>query len=164
MFNTMVLPHLDYCCTIWRTASDTNIGKLQKIQNRGMRIIWQCHPRTHIADMLLNLKWLSINPYSGMRICHICIVSLARNFVQKYKKNDIFKPIASDPIKTDEAKTLYTWWHWLELGFMGMLPLGHHGKVISRSQQGQISSNWVKIAYFCSFFVVYFHLRCLCWL
>ena len=26
MFNTMVLPHLDYCCTIWGTTSDTNIG------------------------------------------------------------------------------------------------------------------------------------------
>ena len=60
MFNTMVLPHLDYCCTIWGTTSDTNIGKLQKIQNRGMRIILQCHPRTYIADMLLKLKWLSI--------------------------------------------------------------------------------------------------------
>ena len=45
---------------IWGTTSDTNIGKLQKIQNRGMRIILQCHPRTHIADMLSNLKWLSI--------------------------------------------------------------------------------------------------------
>ena len=59
MFNTMVLPHLDYCCTIWGTTRDTNICKLQKIQNRGMRIILQCHPRTHIADMLSNLKWLS---------------------------------------------------------------------------------------------------------
>ena len=60
MFNTMVLSHLDYCSTIWGATSDTNIGKLQKIQNRGMRIILQCHPRTHIADMLSNLKWLSI--------------------------------------------------------------------------------------------------------
>ena len=60
MFNTLVLPHLDYCCTIWGTTSDTNRGKLQKIQNRGMRIILQCHPRTHITDMLSNLKWLSI--------------------------------------------------------------------------------------------------------
>ena len=56
MFKTMVLPHLDYCCTIWGTTSDTNIGKLHKIQNCGMRIILQCHPRTHIADMISNLK------------------------------------------------------------------------------------------------------------
>ena len=60
MFNTMVLSHLDYCWTIWGTTSDNKTGKLQKIQNRGMRIILQCHPRTHIADMLSNLKWLSI--------------------------------------------------------------------------------------------------------
>ena len=60
MFNTMALSHFDYCCTIWGTTSDTYIGKLQKIQNLGMRIMLQCHPRTHIADMLLNLKWLSI--------------------------------------------------------------------------------------------------------
>ena len=60
MFDTIVLPHLDYCCNIWGTTSDTNKGKLQKIQNRGMRIILKCHPRTHIADMLSNLKWLSI--------------------------------------------------------------------------------------------------------
>ena len=60
MFDTMILPHLDYSCTIWGTTSDTNIGKLQKNQNRGMRIILKCHPRTHIADMLSNLKWLSI--------------------------------------------------------------------------------------------------------
>ena len=60
MFNTMVLPHPDYCCTIWGTTSDNNMGKLEKIQNRGMRIILQCHPRTHIADMFSNLKWLSI--------------------------------------------------------------------------------------------------------
>ena len=59
----MVLPHLNYCCTIWETTSDTNIGKLQKIQNCGMRIILQCHPRTHIAAMLSNLKWWSIKQW-----------------------------------------------------------------------------------------------------
>ena len=48
----MVLPHLEYITT--------NMGKLQKIHNRGMHIMLQCHPRTHIADMLSNLKWLSI--------------------------------------------------------------------------------------------------------
>ena len=36
MFSTMVFPHLDYCCTIWGATSDTNMGKLQNIQNCGM--------------------------------------------------------------------------------------------------------------------------------
>ena len=51
MFNTMVLLHLDYCCTIWGTTENSKLC---------MRIILQCHPRTHIADVLSNLKWLSI--------------------------------------------------------------------------------------------------------
>ena len=37
-----------------------DLGKLQRIQNRAMRIILGCHPRTHIVDMLDTLKWMSI--------------------------------------------------------------------------------------------------------
>ena len=39
-----------------------------------------------------------------------------------------------------------------------------HGKVISRAQQGQISSKQVKIACFRDFFNNYIHFRCLWWL
>ena len=42
-------------------------------------------------------------------------------------------------------ETKYTWWHGLGLGFIGELLQGH-GKVILRSQQGQISWKWLKIA------------------
>ena len=49
----------------------------------------------------------------------------------------------------------YTWWHGLRLGFIWELPQGH-GKVISRSQQSQISSKRSKIAYFCSFSAIMF--------
>ena len=61
-----------------RTTSDTNIGKLQKIQNRGMRIILQCLLRTHIADMLSNLKWLSIK----QRIMFLTVVLV---FIMSYE-------------------------------------------------------------------------------
>ena len=57
----------------------------------------------------------------------------------------------------------YTWWHGLGLAFIWELPQGH-GKVISRSQQGQISSKWLKIAYFGCFCYNYAHLSCLWWL
>ena len=46
----------------------------------------------------------------------------------------------------------------LRLGFMRLLPQGHC-KVISRSQQGQISSKGVKITSFCVFYPNYVHLR-----
>ena len=58
--NTLVLPHFDYCCILWDVCSDGHIARLQKLQNRGMRIILGCHYRTHISEMLTTLKWLNV--------------------------------------------------------------------------------------------------------
>ena len=42
-------------------------------------------------------------------------------------------------IKSDEAQSKYAWWPGLGLSFIELLPQGH-GKVISRSHQGQINT------------------------
>ena len=60
IYNTIVMPHFDYCCTIWSASSKYNIEGLQKLQNRAMRIILQCKCDTHIRDMLNRLGFLSI--------------------------------------------------------------------------------------------------------
>lgn len=60
MYNTIVLPHFDYCSTVWDTCSDSHISKLQVLQNRGMRLILGCDRHTHISDMLSRLKWLNV--------------------------------------------------------------------------------------------------------
>ena len=52
--------------------------------------------------------------------------------------------------KSVGAKPKYTWWHGLRLGFIWELPQDH-GKVMSRSQQGQISSKQSKVAFFVVF-------------
>ena len=62
----------------------------------------------------------------------------------------VFEPMASTSNKSVRAQPMYTWWHVLVISFTGELPQGH-GKVISRSQQGQISSKRVKIACFVDF-------------
>lgn len=69
LYNTLVLPHLDYCATVWGTTTLTNLRRLQKIQNRGMRLVLQCHPRTHIRDMLTELGWLSVTQRISLLIC-----------------------------------------------------------------------------------------------
>ena len=51
----------------------------------------------------------------------------------------MFGPMASTSNTFDESQPKYTWWHGLGLGFTWVLPQGHD-KVISRSQEGQISS------------------------
>ena len=61
MYIAVVRPHIDYCSTVWSPGlCNGDLTKLQRIQNRAMRTILECHPRTHITDMLDTLKWMSI--------------------------------------------------------------------------------------------------------
>ena len=39
LFNTLILPHIDYCSPVWSSLPDTNITRIQRLQNRAMRII-----------------------------------------------------------------------------------------------------------------------------
>ena len=62
LYNSIVLPHFDYCSTVWSNTSGENITRLQRIQNRGMCIILKAGPRTHIEDMMNALcpSWSSL--------------------------------------------------------------------------------------------------------
>ena len=71
LYNTLVLPHLDYCSTIWGISiGKGDLQRLQRIQNAAMRIILQCHHRTHIRDMLNCLKWLSVEQRLRHNLCY----------------------------------------------------------------------------------------------
>ena len=70
LYNTLVLPHIDYCSTVWgKSICKKDLSRLQRIQNSAMRIILECHYRTHICDMLKTLKWLSVEQRLDYNIC-----------------------------------------------------------------------------------------------
>ena len=70
LYNTLILPHLDYCSTVWSPSlCKKDLVKLQRIQNRAMRTILKCHPRTHITDMLDTLQWMSIKQRLHYNYC-----------------------------------------------------------------------------------------------
>jgi hypothetical protein len=72
LFNTLVLPHIDYCSTIWyNNVSKSDIKKLQRLQNVGMRIILECHYRTRSSEMLEALRWLSVEQRMLYNMCCI---------------------------------------------------------------------------------------------
>ena len=48
----MFLPHLDYGILLWSNCGNTNLSRIQKLQNNAMRIILSAPFRTHINDML----------------------------------------------------------------------------------------------------------------
>ena len=50
LYNTLVLPHLDYCCAVWMECGVTLCQQIERLQNYGMRIT--SSPRlTHSADL-----------------------------------------------------------------------------------------------------------------
>ena len=49
IYHTMFLPHLDYGIILWRNCGNTNLSRIQKLQNTAMRIILSAPFRTHIT-------------------------------------------------------------------------------------------------------------------
>ncbi len=60
LYNSLVLPLFDYCDAVIGNLNKTNLRRLQKLHNRGARIIVKADSRTHINDMMSDLKWLTI--------------------------------------------------------------------------------------------------------
>ena len=81
--NTLVLPHFDYCWTLWDICSETQIAILQ---NRGMKIVLGCHHRTHVSYMLSTLKWLNVHQRFTFLKCTL-IYNIANDKTQYYLKS-----------------------------------------------------------------------------
>lgn len=61
IYNTIVLPQFEYCSTIYFSCNKNQIASMQKMQNRGMRIILKCNSETPREFMLNALGWMSIS-------------------------------------------------------------------------------------------------------
>ena len=71
LYDTIVLPHFDYCDIIYGQCSDENLEKLQKLQNRAARILTGSGPQEHREDMFTKLKWLSL---ANRQQLHKCVM------------------------------------------------------------------------------------------
>ena len=60
LYYSLVLPHLDYCNVIWGRTTQTNLQKLQTLQNRYARMILNAEFLTPNKQMLQILQWQSV--------------------------------------------------------------------------------------------------------
>ena len=60
IINTLVFSKLFYCSSIWSNAEDTNLLKLQAVQNFASRIICGSRKFDHVTPLLKELHWLPI--------------------------------------------------------------------------------------------------------
>lgn len=60
IYNSMILPHFDFCSTLYMGHTQAQLKQLQKLQNRCLRIILNCEFRTETKFMLDTLNMMSI--------------------------------------------------------------------------------------------------------
>lgn len=63
IYNTLVLPHLDYSSSVLYLGNKNEINRLQKLQNRAMRVILREKRETSIKSMLKRLDWLPVDKF-----------------------------------------------------------------------------------------------------
>lgn len=60
LYKTIIAPHFEYCSSVLYMCNKGEFEKLQKQQNRAMRIILRCSYITSVDIMLETLAWMSI--------------------------------------------------------------------------------------------------------
>ena len=67
IINTSVFSKLFYCSSVWSNAADTNLLKLQAVQNFGARIICGSRKFDHITPLLKKPHWPPIKSQLYLR-------------------------------------------------------------------------------------------------
>ena len=60
LYFSLIVPHLDYCCTIWGNKSKTGIQRLQRCQNKCARLALNADRFTSSSSLLKSLQWQSV--------------------------------------------------------------------------------------------------------
>ena len=57
-YNTYILPHIDYCCSIWGNANSELMNTVIKFQKRAARSILDKPMETPSVELFTELKWM----------------------------------------------------------------------------------------------------------
>ena len=67
--NALVSSRLDYCNSLLSGIADTDLAKLQRVQNRLAHVVTKSPPFTCSVPLLRSLHWLSVNFIVDFKIC-----------------------------------------------------------------------------------------------
>ena len=60
LFYSLVLPHIDFSCTVWGSCAQTNISRIQRLQNKYARMVLGMDLFTSASFLLSTLNWQSV--------------------------------------------------------------------------------------------------------
>ena len=75
LYRSTVLPHLDYCAVVWAECCKDDANKLERIQNRGMRLILDegyDHPSASMRSRLAGCVFEAI-PQDKLAVQVLCV-------------------------------------------------------------------------------------------
>ena len=75
--NSLISSKLDYCNSLYSGISQTNLNKLQRIQNSLARVITNTSKYQHITPTLKKLHWLPVKQRIDYKICLLTYKTLA---------------------------------------------------------------------------------------
>jgi ABC-type transport system substrate-binding protein len=61
IYETIIAPHYEYCLSIFLSANENDITRLQKLQNKAMRIILKCDTAWYSEDIYVKKIKLAIS-------------------------------------------------------------------------------------------------------
>lgn len=76
LINSLVLSHLNYCPTVWSSASKKDLFKLQLTQNRAARLALRCSIRESVMSMHKSLTWMLVEE----RLAYSLIMFLRKTY------------------------------------------------------------------------------------
>ena len=85
LYNALVLPHFDYCSSVWSNRYQEQTYKLQKVQKRAARIISNKGFETPSRELITNLKWMPIEKrfeFQRVTMMFKCTHDLAPSYLQ----------------------------------------------------------------------------------
>jgi hypothetical protein len=88
IIKSIVSPHIEYCSSLLYLINNEQMLRLQKIQNKIMRLILHSNKRTSISWMLETLKWQSVKQRIEFNTM-ILIYKIVNNLTPKTFSNNI---------------------------------------------------------------------------
>ena len=101
LYQSLVLPHMDYCDIVYSCTSDANLQKLQKVQDCACRILLRADRRAHVNDMHERLKFLKLNQRRELHLSVECFKQVSNN---ASSLNYYFKKRATRNTRTGDTK------------------------------------------------------------
>ena len=83
LYYSLILPHIDYCCTAWGNCSKTNLNSIQKLQNKYARLVLNANFYTSQCSLMTTLSWQPVEHRIKYQYC-LTVYKILNNLAPSY--------------------------------------------------------------------------------